>query len=1273
MMCVKKSVVLLFVACATTSIAQQSVSPASGPVTNLKVMEEQFRQQFELNRVKAEKIAQETGIPLRQNLENGRIAGFYGFTPTGQMLFYETQNLGAARTVSTHKVWPGGTAGTALTGNGMTNRLGVWDAGAVLTTHQEFGGRVTQADGATTLSAHSTHVAGTLVAAGVDPNAKGMSYQAPLKAYDWDLDESEMTAAAAAGMLVSNHSYGTICGWRWNSDISKWEWWGDASVSQTEDYKFGFYDYQSADWDNIALNNPFYLICKSAGNDRSDNISGGTSHLVRDPYNNWVSSNTVRNQDGGTTGFDCILPSSTSKNILTVGAIQKINNSNTNDGYVNAAGVVMSSFSGWGPTDDGRIKPDLVGAGVSIYSTGPASNTAYLSGYNGTSMAAPNVAGSLLLVQQHYNNCKGTFMRASTLKALAIHTADEAGTSEGPDYKFGWGLLNTAKAVQLISDSSNNMILEKSLNNGSSYTQGISNDGLTPLKVTICWTDRPGTPAKIAVDPTNLMLVNDLDIRVTRISDNMVFYPYVLNPASPADAATKADNFRDNVEQVYIAAPAAGSYMISVTHKANLYNNQAQHFSLIIGGIVGNPAAAFSVNNKSVCTGQVVTYTDNSGGNPTSRVWTFPGGTPSTATTATVNVTYALQGTYSASLKVTNAKGSDSVFQQNVVGVGGLALPFLETFEPNSPTLTSWTIGNPDADTTWRLATIGGNTPGNTAYCMPFYNTNKDGSRDQLTSPPLSFKESHNTSLSFKHAYTNFFSGETDSLIVLISTNCGTTWTRLLALGENGTNNFKTAPTSMAQFIPAHTSEWCNTNCNTINLSAYDGMNDVRIRFEAYNTYNNNLYLDNINITGTAIQPVVKFGTLQTTVCAGNPVQFRDSSDNYPTSWQWTFTGAAAENVTSQHPLVTYNVPGTYTVKLKAANSGGSDSLTKNAYITVLSSPNIPNITSNRTGKCIGDSILISTDSVDNGYQWLLNNNIIPGAATNSIYALSAGIYNVRLLGNNECDRNSNPLSIIEGTKPGQPVVTSNLTTTAFCQGTTAILTSSAASGNQWLKNGTAVTGAVNKIFPAQDSGAYSVITINSGCPSDTSNTLSLSLKPKPVTSAISGEANPFYNSVQSYMVVPTSGSSYAWTVTNGTPSSTSNTTGSLEVAWGTQPTGKVAVTEYADNGCASDTQTLSITLTPATGIAQENWMNSVSVYPNPVNTQLTVSFAQTLTQTTEVRVVNILGQTLQSNIIQTPSAGSVHTIDMSRLNPGLYIIEIEQPGGIKQVRVMKR
>lgn len=507
---------------------------------------------------------------------NGTISQYQGLSDDGRLLFYITDNLDAARTVSTDKVWPGGGLGFTLTGGGI--EVGEWDGGAVRTTHQEFTGRAFQLDSTSTFEDHPTHVAGTMIAAGVVSTAKGMAYAADLLAYDWDFDNSEMATAAANGMLISNHSYGSVTGWRYNSATTNWEWWGDTTLSGSQDYKFGQYNSQSQAWDQIARNAPYYLIVKSAGNDRGDGTTG--AHYLP-LHSAW--STTSRPVDGGASGYDCISTYSGAKNILTIGAVDAIP-----AGYSGPSSVVMSSFSGWGPTDDGRIKPDLVANGVGVYSSLATSNSAYAS-WNGTSMAAPNAAGSLVLVQQKYLNDNAAYMKAATLKALAIHTADEAGSGAGPDYSFGWGLLNTASAVQHIADTTGTKaIVETSVTNSNTYTFNISVNGFSPIKATICWTDLAGTPSSSLLNSNTPMLVNDLDIRIIRDSDSTIFYPYILNPASPSATATTGDNFRDNVEQIFMSAPAAGSYTVVVSHKGSLAGG-SQDFSLILDGGIPPP------------------------------------------------------------------------------------------------------------------------------------------------------------------------------------------------------------------------------------------------------------------------------------------------------------------------------------------------------------------------------------------------------------------------------------------------------------------------------------------------------------------------------------------------------------------------------------------------------------------------------------------------------------------------------------------------------------
>ena len=177
-------------------------------------------------------------------------------------------------------------------------------------------------------------------------------------------------------------------------------------------------------------------------------------------------------------------------------------------------------------------------------------------------------------------------MKAATLKGLAIHTATNCKTTLGPNYESGWGLLNTAKAVQTISDSVKNMIKEYNLLNNDTFKFVISVNGLDTVKTTLCWTDPPAIVGAPAYNDTTSKLINDLDIRIVRNSNSQVYLPYILNPNNPSAAATTGNNFRDNVEQIYLPNLPIGTYTIVVTHKNSLQNNAPQAFSLVGSGFV---------------------------------------------------------------------------------------------------------------------------------------------------------------------------------------------------------------------------------------------------------------------------------------------------------------------------------------------------------------------------------------------------------------------------------------------------------------------------------------------------------------------------------------------------------------------------------------------------------------------------------------------------------------------------------------------------------------
>lgn len=570
--------------------AQQSSQPARAD------WQTEITERYTKSRKSTLRLARQNNWPLSKNYSNQRILQLQEIDVFGQPVYYTLHNAEAARGTQTQALYGTGSLAVSLSGNStvMAGRLGLWDGGRALSTHREFVGtaantnRITQKDNVTTVNNHTTHLAGTLIASGVNTAAKGMAFGAKLSVWDYTNDITELTAAAT-NLLVSNHSYGPVVGWVYNESRPgtdpdlKWEWWGNTAISETEDYLFGFYTTNARDIDRIAYNNPFFLMVRSADNKRSE-----TGPTVGKPYflkNTSVQSTQARSRNDG---YDVIPAEATAKNVLTIGAATVSFNSQ------NKAILLGSTvFSGWGPTDDGRIKPDLLGIGTDVLSSLATTDTAYGT-YSGTSMASANVAGSLFLLQELYNKQRaaglpqsGQFMRAATLKGLAIHTATRPNPALGPDYRQGWGLLNTEAAARLLlNENQSNLVLEKSLALSSTFTQNLVAQGNEPLVITLSWTDPEGTATTASANSLNSRkpkLVSDLDLRLR--TGQQTELPFVLDPDQPGQAATRGDNSRDNVEQIYIANPVAGqTYTLSVSHKG-LLTSSSQPYSIIISGL----------------------------------------------------------------------------------------------------------------------------------------------------------------------------------------------------------------------------------------------------------------------------------------------------------------------------------------------------------------------------------------------------------------------------------------------------------------------------------------------------------------------------------------------------------------------------------------------------------------------------------------------------------------------------------------------------------------
>jgi hypothetical protein len=436
----------------------------------------------------------------------------------------------------------------SLNGSGVA--LGMWDGGSPAATHEDFAGRLTIPDGAVT-STHATTVAGIMAGDGSRSEAcggtpyqwRGISPAADIIAYDWPYTLADLRGETSEAI----GTYGII------SSSNSWGWY----VCGSQCSYFGTYDDWSKVYDNIVLGSrgaPISVVF-GAGNDQ-DCIECQDS-LPDFPY-------------GTVAG-----PGATAKNTIAVGA-------------TNALDKTMTNFSSWGPTKDGRVKPDLVAPGCKPTGgiMGPVPPNDYGDPECGTSYATPVVSGSLGILRQQFDLLGYGDIMPHTLKAILIETAEDLG-SPGPDYVFGHGNLRLKDAVDLViaNHPSNELVRVDSVIHAEEdvYYMDVGS-GAGAFRVTLVWDDYKGTPGAAKA------LVNDLDLLLQSPTGTW-YYAYKPDPSHPSVPATTGYNDLDNVEVVEVVDPEVGRWTIRV--EGTLVPEAPQQYTLVLpfeypsGGVGG--------------------------------------------------------------------------------------------------------------------------------------------------------------------------------------------------------------------------------------------------------------------------------------------------------------------------------------------------------------------------------------------------------------------------------------------------------------------------------------------------------------------------------------------------------------------------------------------------------------------------------------------------------------------------------------------------------------
>lgn len=216
----------------------------------------------------------------------------------------------------------------------------------------------------------------------------------------------------------------------------------------------------------------------------------------------------------------------------------------------------LVSSSSRGPAHDGRIKPDIAAHGNGQNST--TENNGYQV-FSGTSAAAPGIAGISAQLYEAYADLNASLPPSALIKATLLNTANDYG-NVGPDFKFGWGIVNALRAGILLEDG---RYLSDEISQGNSNTHSIIiPSGTTQVRFMLYWNDAAASPG------ASPALVNDLDLVVTDPS-NGTHLPWILdstpNPVNLNLPATNGEDHLNNMEQVLINNPSAGIYDLEIT------------------------------------------------------------------------------------------------------------------------------------------------------------------------------------------------------------------------------------------------------------------------------------------------------------------------------------------------------------------------------------------------------------------------------------------------------------------------------------------------------------------------------------------------------------------------------------------------------------------------------------------------------------------------------------------------------------------------------------